>query len=65
MKVREFIESSAGHIVASFILLLIGAGFYALHIPKHDDIIVFSLGVLARSMETQLRKPNVPIPPAA
>lgn len=46
----NFIEREAGHVAVSVLLLLIGAGFTYFKIPKGEDIIVFSLGVLARSM---------------
>lgn len=43
-------DSHGGHILICIFLLGIGALFIKLGIPKGDDIIVFSLGVLARSM---------------
>jgi hypothetical protein len=46
----EKIDTGGGHIVVCLLLLLIGAGFFLSHVPKAEDVIVFSLGVLARSM---------------
>lgn len=46
----ESIERQAGHIMVCLLLLGIGAAFFKFNIPKGEDIIVFSLGVLARSM---------------
>lgn len=46
----SFMESEGGHIIACFLLILMGAALYQLKIPKGEDLIVFSLGVLGRSM---------------
>lgn len=44
------LDSNGGHILVCVLLLLLGAAFYLGHVPKSEDVIVFSLGVLARSM---------------
>lgn len=50
---QRFVDSfdtHGGHIIVCSFLLVLGAVFIKLQIPKGDDIIVFALGVLARSM---------------
>jgi len=50
MKVSEFLEREAGHIVVSLILIALGASLWLLKVPKGEDLIPFATGVLARSM---------------
>lgn len=58
------LDTRGGHVVTCLILLGIAAAFYQFHIPKADDIIVFTLGVLARSMHgneySATQPPNLP-----
>lgn len=46
----NFLEREAGQIVVSLVLMGIGAAFFLYKVPKGEDIIVFAMGVLARSM---------------
>lgn len=46
----RFIEREAGHVTVCLTLIAIGASLYKLNIPKGEDLIVFSLGVLGRSL---------------
>jgi hypothetical protein len=46
----DFLEREAGHIVMSLLLVLIGAALLKLGINEGRDLIVFSMGVLSRSM---------------
>jgi hypothetical protein len=44
------LDRPGGHILVCLALLAVGAVFHKLQVPKADDVIVFALGVLARSM---------------
>lgn len=44
------IDTPGGHVVVCILLLAVGALFVKIGVPKGEDMIVFSLGVLARSM---------------
>jgi len=46
----NFLEREAGYLIVSMLLLVVGAVFHKLQIPKADDLIIFSLGVMSRSM---------------
>ena len=47
----DWIDKPGGHIVISlFLLAVIAPLFYFAKIPKSEDIVVFALGVMARSM---------------
>jgi len=50
-------NTRGGHIIICMLLLLVGAAFIKIGITEGRDIIVFSLGVMARSM-------NATAPPA-
>ena len=43
-------NTRGGHVITCVLLLLVGATFIKIGIPEGRDIIVFSLGVMARSM---------------
>ncbi len=47
------LDTPGGHCIVCFALLFVGAIFWKLGVPKGDDIVVFSLGVLGRSMVGQ------------
>lgn len=57
MRIGDFIEREAGHIVVSLALIGIGAGLWFLGVPKGEDLIPFATGVLARSMIGTKPKP--------
>lgn len=50
MKIADFVEREAGHVVVSLILIILGAALWILKVPKGEDLIPFATGVLARSM---------------
>jgi hypothetical protein len=50
MNVLNSLDTPAGHIIVCFTLILIGAIFVKLSIPKAEDLIIFALGTLGRSM---------------
>jgi hypothetical protein len=51
------LEREAGHVAVSLVLIVLGAAFWLLKVPKGEDLIPFALGVLGRSM---IGKPNEP-----
>ena len=50
MKIAEFLEREAGHIVICFLLFIVGAILIKIDILKGEDIIMISIGTLGRSM---------------
>jgi hypothetical protein len=50
LRVAEFLEREAGHVMISLVLIAVGAALWTLKVPKAEDLIPFALGVLARSM---------------
>jgi hypothetical protein len=50
MRLAEFIEREAGHVVVGLFLILIGAVLWRVGVPKAEDLVPFALGVIARSM---------------
>jgi hypothetical protein len=46
----ESLNSPGGHIVVSLILILVGLGAAHANIQHGSELVVFSLGVLSRSM---------------
>ena len=54
----NFLERQAGHILVSLVLIVIGAALWKLGVPKAEDILPFSLGVLARSMMAEKANGN-------
>jgi len=44
------LDTPGGHILVCLFLLILGAGFWSLHVAKSDDIMIFALGALGRSM---------------
>jgi hypothetical protein len=60
-------NTRGGHVIVCMLLLLIGATFIKIGIPEGRDIIVFSLGVMARSMNaaTTPEPSHTLVPPEA
>jgi hypothetical protein len=50
MRICDFMEREAGHVVVSLTLIAFGAVLWLLKVPKGEDLIPFALGVLGRSM---------------
>jgi hypothetical protein len=50
MKLAEFIEREAGHVVVGLLLIFTGAVLWKAGVPKAEDLVPFALGVIARSM---------------
>ena len=50
MRLAEFIEREAGHVVVGLLLIMLGSVLWRMGVPKTEDIIPFALGVIARSM---------------
>ncbi len=50
MRLAEFIEREAGHVVVGLLLVLLGSVLWRMGVPKTEDLIPFALGVIARSM---------------
>jgi hypothetical protein len=50
MRICDFMEREAGHVVVSLALIAFGAVLWLLKVPKGEDLIPFALGVLGRSM---------------
>ncbi len=50
------LETNAGHIIVCLALIAFGAICALLHVPKSEDIILFALGVLGRSMNDKETK---------
>ena len=46
----KFIERESGHITVSLVLILISYLLWLAKMPKAEDILMFALGVLSRSM---------------
>ena len=46
----NILERQSGHILVSLVLLVLGAALWKLGVPKAEEILPFTLGVLARSM---------------
>ena len=65
MTLADFLEREAGHVMVSLALILIGAALWAIHMPKGEDLIVFALGVLGRSMIGTKRAPGPPQDPSS
>jgi hypothetical protein len=55
-----WLDTPAGHILVCFALLVIGAVFALAGLPKAEDIIVISLGILGRSMIGRNPPPDAP-----
>jgi hypothetical protein len=55
-KTMNILERQAGHILVSLVLLVLGAVLWKLGVPKAEEILPFTLGVLARSMMTGEQK---------
>lgn len=53
------LETEGGQILAAFFLLILGAVFVRLHIPKAEDVLPFALGLLSRSMMAGRREVSV------
>jgi hypothetical protein len=49
-KSLDFLDTNGGHIVVCLLLLVVGAAFCVLKIPKGEDVIVAAMAILARSM---------------
>lgn len=49
-RIAVFLEREAGYIAVSFALIGAGAVLWKLGVPKGEELIVFALGVLGRSM---------------
>ncbi len=56
-KLAQFLEREAGHVTVCLLIILFGAGFAVLQIPKAEDLIVFGLGALGRSMVGSAKLP--------
>lgn len=57
MRVNEFLEREAGHIVVSIVLLLLGVVFMRLGLSAHgDELVIFAMGTLSRSMGTSIAR---------
>jgi hypothetical protein len=52
----NILERQSGHILVSLVLLVLGAILWKLGVPKAEEILPFTLGVLARSMMTGEQK---------
>ena len=50
MRAFDMLDRPAGHIVVCLALIVMGATFSKLGIPKAEDLIIFALGALGRSM---------------
>lgn len=44
------IDTPGGHITICVLLLLLAAAFHKFQVPKADDLIVFALATMGRSM---------------
>jgi hypothetical protein len=49
-RLAEFLEREAGHLTVALVLLAAGLAATAAGLAHGSDVVVFSLGVLARSM---------------
>jgi hypothetical protein len=60
-------NTRGGHVIICVLLLMVGATFIKIGIPEGRDILVFSLGVMARSMNATASLPEQSytlVPPA-
>jgi hypothetical protein len=48
--IAKFVEREAGHIMVSLLLVLIGYWLWCAKFSKGEDVVMFALGVLSRSM---------------
>jgi len=51
-------NTRGGHVIICVLLLLMGAAFIKVGIPEGRDILMFSLGVMARSMNATAPPPD-------
>ena len=56
-------DSPGGHIFVCLILIILGMGAAYQNIPHGSELVVFSLGVLSRSMVGSDKAPAKPKPP--
>ena len=50
LQFARLLEREAGHVLICLMLILIGATLFKFSIPKGEDLIVFALGALGRSL---------------
>jgi len=50
-KLADFLEREGGAIVAAFVLVILGAGFFLLKIPKAEEIIMLSAGAIIMALK--------------
>lgn len=50
MKLADLLEREGGQVLAGFALLVLGAFFAKLALPKSEDVIVCALTLIARAM---------------
>jgi len=63
-RIAEFNERPGGslftEILVAFLLMLVGAGFYTLKIPKADDAIMAGITLIGRAMVGVLSSASTP-----
>jgi len=55
LTLRSLLETESGYILVSLLLIFVSAIFWAIQMPKSEDVLIFALGVLSRSMGSRRR----------
>lgn len=52
------LDTPGGHMLVCFLVILLGASFHALSIPKSDDLIIGGSSVLFMAMRSRRKEEN-------